>query len=201
MLKHFGIDYSMTCPAITMHVGSPWDQRACSFFYATAKDKFHVKRKAPDGQWIIGRPIPEEWPSAMSRYDRISNWAMKVLQENLTEEDEFHITLEGYSMGSSRGRIFNIAENTGILKYKLFLNQIIPLEAAPTSVKKFALKGNAKKTEMYEQFEKETCISLKKLLDETLKAESPSGDIVDSYYICKYGFFDPDNLRKRPVES
>ncbi len=45
--------------------------------------------------------------------------------------------LEGYSFGS-KGKVFHIAENTGILKYKIH-NMGVPLEVIPpTTVKKFA---------------------------------------------------------------
>ena len=59
----------------------------------------------------------------------------------------------------------------------------------PTVVKKFATeRGNATKEMMYEQFSKETKVDLMNLVtpDKT-KLTNPVTDIVDAYYICKYG--------------
>jgi Holliday junction resolvasome RuvABC endonuclease subunit len=95
--------------------------------------------------------------------------------------------IEGYAMGA-KGKIFNIAENTGVLKYKLYQNQI-PLEISPPSqIKKMATgKGNATKDEMHEAFLKETKINLiQTITPDRSDVISPVGDIVDSYYVCKY---------------
>ena len=60
------------------------------------------------------------------------------------------VALEDYAF-AAKGRVFHIAENTGILKYKLF-QQGIPLETiSPSAVKKNATgKGNADKEMMYQ---------------------------------------------------
>ena len=57
---------------------------------------------------------------------------------------------------------------------------------APTVIKKYATtKGNANKEKMYDAFTDETN---RKLLDEfNIKLNNPITDIVDSYYIAKYG--------------
>ena len=93
--------------------------------------------------------------------------------------------LENYSMGST-GRVFSIAENTGILKYNLYLqgNPIILLP--PSIIKKYATgKGNADKELMYEAFYNETKIDLQNILNSSIS--NPLTDIVDAYFICKYG--------------
>jgi len=97
------------------------------------------------------------------------------------------ISIEGYSMGS-KGKVFNIAENTGVLKYKIH-NLGIPLEVIPpTTLKKYATtKGNSDKGMMHNSFMKETGINLKKeITPDKGKVDNPVSDIVDSYYICKY---------------
>ena len=57
----------------------------------------------------------------------------------------------------------------------------------PTVIKKYATtKGNANKEKMYDAFVEETN---RKLLDEfKIKLNNPITDIVDSYYIAKYGY-------------
>ena len=58
----------------------------------------------------------------------------------------------------------------------------------PSVVKKGATgKGNADKDMMYEAFNKETKIDLKKLFD-TDKVGNPISDIADSYFIQKVGY-------------
>ena len=74
------------------------------------------------------------------------------------------IALEGYAYGA-QGRIFHIAENTGVLKYKIY-QQSIPLTIfTPSEIKKFATgKGNADKEKMYDSFISETNILLKSII-------------------------------------
>ena len=84
------------------------------------------------------------------------------------------------------GRVFNIAENMAILKDTLTKWGIKYEMIAPTVIKKYATtKGNANKEKMYDAFTDETN---RKLLDEfNIKLNNPITDIVDSYYIAKYG--------------
>ena len=56
--------------------------------------------------------------------------------------------IEDYSFGS-KGRVFNLAENCGLLKYMLFKKGYRFFTVPPTVVKKFATgKGNANKEAM-----------------------------------------------------
>jgi Holliday junction resolvasome RuvABC endonuclease subunit len=102
--------------------------------------------------------------------------------------DANRIVLEGYSFGST-GRVFHIAENIGLLKHKMWEAKIKFDVIAPTAIKKFATgKGNANKEKMQEAFVDETNIDVKLVLSQSEKQWSPSGDIIDSYYMCKYAF-------------
>ena len=91
--------------------------------------------------------------------------------------------MEDYAYAAT-GRVFHIAENAGILKYKLknFKTQTIP----PTVIKKFATgKGNASKEDMLDAWKKED--GTFELIQET---GNPASDIIDSYFICKYGYYE-----------
>ena len=96
------------------------------------------------------------------------------------------VGLEGYAYGA-KGRVFHIAENTGILKYKFFQNNI-PVEViTPSEVKKRACgKGNANKADMHSAFQRETSHNLAKIItpDKT-GVTNPVSDIVDAYFVCK----------------
>ena len=96
----------------------------------------------------------EEYNSEEERYDSISSWAA----DKCDFSDQ--IAIENYAFNAT-GRVFNIAENTGVLKYKLF-GKGIPLETIPPStVKKLATgKGNSGKDLMYDAFKLETGVDL-----------------------------------------
>jgi hypothetical protein len=173
-----GIDYSMTCPAICVYSGQPqqFSFFGCKIYFLTDRKK-HIRTYLSN---IKGESF-EDYEGDFMRYDSLSEWAMRYLR-GINQA-----CIEGYAMGA-KGKVFNIAENTGVLKYKLFQSQI-PLEIAPPSqIKKMATgKGNATKDEMHDAFFKETKTNLISIITpDRSDVISPVGDIVDSYYVCKY---------------
>tara|TARA_R100001082_G_scaffold105064_1_gene76896 strand:+ start:719 stop:1303 length:585 start_codon:yes stop_codon:yes gene_type:complete len=181
-----GIDYSLRGPSICIFHGldtytgkkvENFSFENCSFFFLT-----DVKKYAKTFMNNIHGKLFSEVECDPSRYNSISDWAVEVLKKYKCNE----VALEGYSFGS-KGKVFHIAENTGVLKYRLF-QESIPIDIiAPTSIKKFATgKGNADKTAMHDAFVKETSLNLHKNITPLKKEVSnPVSDIVDSYYICK----------------
>jgi Holliday junction resolvasome RuvABC endonuclease subunit len=117
------------------------------------------------------------YSSDEERFDNISEWAITILKQHKIT----NACLEGYSMGS-RGRVFAIAENIGLLKHKLWKMGVKFITPAPTSVKKtFTGKGNAKKSDMYAAMkEMNVDFDLETVL-ECSPDSSPVADIVDSY--------------------
>ena len=122
------------------------------------------------------------YTTEQQRHDQISEWALSVIDTAIG-----NIFIEGYSYGS-KGLVFNLAENMGALKHKLYkLNKRFQ-SIVPGQIKKNATgKGNADKLKMYEQFTKDTGVDLVKEFEQT-KLNNPVTDIVDSYYIAKYGY-------------
>ena len=174
-----GIDYSMRSPSICVFTGKEdvaFSFERCKFHFLTDTQKyaeFFLKN-------IYGSRF-NDWNCEYQRYKSIADWAMDRL-EGCT-----HIALEGYSFGS-KGKVFHIAENTGVLKYKIH-NTGVPLEVIPpTTIKKFATgKGNADKIMMHRYFKSDTGIELKEeIIPDKGTVDNPVSDIVDSYYICKY---------------
>ena len=100
-----------------------------------------------------------------------------------------HVYLEDYAFAAT-GRVFNIGENTGILKQHLRTNGFRYTTIPPTVIKKHATgKGNANKELMDETLLTETNVDLQsRLSPKSTKIANPVSDIVDSYYICKTGF-------------
>ena len=93
--------------------------------------------------------------------------------------------IEGYSMGS-KGKVFNLAEHTGMFKYMLSSSGHKYTTVAPTTVKKFATdSGRSDKFAMMTFFNKEHGRDLISLSHAKTVA-SPYSDIVDSYFIAKW---------------
>ena len=187
-----GIDYSLTSPAICVHKGDKWSWMNCTIHYATSVKKYegdylkdYIKQPLYDNDglkgYINGR-LHLPYTSQTERHDQISNWTIAHIPN--TNDNIF---IEGYSYGS-KGLVFNLAENMGILKYKLYKKKLKFEVIVPGVVKKKATgKGNADKLKMYEQFVKDTGIDLMKEFDQT-KLNNPVTDIVDSYYVAKAGY-------------
>ncbi len=174
--KYAGIDYSLSCPCICTYEGESenFSFSRCEFTWLTDTKKYAITRDN-----LFGKVMPK-YSSDMERYANISDWALVAL------EGSRGITIEGYSMGST-GRVFNLAENAGILKYRLYNLRYSVDVVPPTVIKKFATgKGNANKWKMQDTFIKETGIDLKEELGMTELMWSPSGDIIDAFYMCKY---------------
>ena len=173
-----GIDYSMSSPAICIHQGDEWSFSNCSFYYLTNKKKFATPKHP------FYPTIHDNFDTQEERFDNISTWALKTLPDNVNTK----VFLEGYAFGA-KGVVFQIGENTGILKHKLWKTYENPLQVLqPSAIKKFATgKGNANKEVMYEAFIKETSCNLQGHFLCKI-GESPMSDIVDSYYIAKFGF-------------
>jgi|6_EtaG_2_1085325.scaffolds.fasta_scaffold07433_7 Holliday junction resolvasome RuvABC endonuclease subunit len=176
-----GIDYSLTCPCVAIYneMREPFCFENISFFFLTSR-KTLEGRLLPN---VFGGLLTKgEWSSEEHRYYIIANNIITAMG------DANPVYIEGYSMGST-GRVFNIAENTAVLKHLLWMKGINIASVPPTTVKKYATgKGNANKEKMYRSFSEETGTNLKEILQPKKEdPENPLSDIVDAYYILKYG--------------
>lgn len=173
-----GVDYSLTSPSVCVFSGDTWSHHGCKFYYLVKRAKSVVT-----GGQFYGSEYPEYLCDA-HRYDNLASWSYNIMKKNLVEE----VFIEGYAFGAT-GRVFQIAENTGMLKHHLWKNKL-PFDVfPPTVIKKFATgKGNANKEKMYEAWLAETNIDIHKTLDVSEKQWNPLSDIVDAYYIAKKGF-------------
>jgi len=185
-----GIDYSLCGPAICLFRSNStgkFSYSGCSFYFLTDnKRQSEVKTSN-----IFGERL-SDWNNDQHRYETLADWALDIVMGCS------HVAIEGYAY-SANGRVFQIAENTGILKYKLYGLGVPVTVIPPSDVKKYATgKGNADKNFMYKSWLKETGVDLKGLL--TPKREesvSPVSDIVDSYYICKKMYDSlPEDVRR-----
>jgi len=171
-----GIDYSLTSPAVCVNIDG---DAGLMFYYLTTKKKWIGQMS----EEIIGYEH-KEWTDPIERFKYISDFALDIISPLLNPQ----IYIEGYSYGSKGQGLFQIAENCGILKYRLQEEQLPYANVVPSVVKKGATgKGNADKEMMYEAFVKDTKLDLKKIFD-TEKVGNPISDIADSYFIQKVGY-------------
>jgi Holliday junction resolvasome RuvABC endonuclease subunit len=188
-----GIDYSLSCPGLCINTSEEeFRYEDCKFYYLTNTKKYEgtFKEKIAFGTSAveyIGTPH-RSYKDEPERYSNIADWFVEIVKSyyppHQVSQTHPHINLEDYSF-ASKGRVFHIAENVGILKYKMKQNGWDYTLLAPSVIKKFATgKGNTNKEGMVGAFEKDTGVNLELLFDSSIK--SPITDIADAYFICKY---------------
>lgn len=182
------LDYSITSPCMCLvhyspnQTHTPPDFADCQFFYTTTK-----KAKAGSiADNITGIYIDRESLSGdMAYFDTLA----RTFLDLIVDQPEPTVFLENYAY-SRRGKVFNIAEATGLFKYLCYTNDI-PCDQtiSSTSIKKVVTgSGRASKGDGYDRFVELTGLDLKSLTKETTKSENPSSDIVDSYFLSRYVF-------------
>ena len=186
--KIAGIDYSLTSPAICVYKDENdghFDFDKCVVHYLSNNERQQQLATGSGLDNLKAEPYPE-WQSEEERHEKLSTCAYNLVQG--CEE----VFLEGYAFATSvQAGVRSIAENTGLLKHKMWKNKITFKTYPPTVIKKFATgKGNANKELMYEAFKYEllTPNDLKEqLTPRAMKITNPISDIVDSYFIAKAG--------------
>ena len=170
-----GIDYSLTCPCVCVSNNKVF---ADNYFYF-----LHSSKKFEGPVINIMGDQHLDYSCEQERYENIASWVLSIIAP--FDKKETEILIEDYSFGS-KGRVFNLAENCGLLKYLLYKNGYSYSTVAPTVIKKYATgKGNASKEKMYEAFRELTRLDIVDIYcSKTLG--SPITDIVDSYYIAMY---------------
>ena len=185
-----GIDYSLSSPGVCVNTSEgEFKYEDCTFYFLTNTKKYNTtfKEKIAFGTSaveFVGSPH-QLYTSEPERYSQIADWVIDIIKSYVFWQEQPTIQIEDYSYGST-GRVFHIAENLGLLKYKLKMEcgwdyTLLP----PSVIKKFATdKGNANKDLMLDAFEKDTGTNLAQVFDTTSK--SPVSDVADAYFICKY---------------
>ena len=179
MANFVGVDFSMTSPAICLHPDiDEWYDSEC-IIYSLSKfdnDTYQVNSGLHlDFQKMIGDSSMDNY----ARFEEIRQWALSCIPVGA------FVMFEDYAMGA-KGRVFHIAENTGITKHSLIQRGDILETVSPGSLKKWATgRGNAKKEDMCERFYEVTGIDMPTVLEQKPDA-SPCSDIVDAYFLCRY---------------
>jgi len=181
MAKFIGIDYSLTSPAVVI-CGSKIEAN-CKGYYLT--DKIKLTGQIDTGMCNILGILHDEYYSEQERYENIATWVLDIL--NGLDDRDIYIMIEDYSFGS-KGKVFHIAENCGLMKYMLYKNEYDFDTVSPSTLKKFATgKGNADKQLMYNSFCVDSGVqNLHKIISPTTKLGNPTTDIVDAWYLARY---------------
>lgn len=191
------LDWSMTSPGICIFkdTSRQFNFQNCLLYSRSVHYIEHCRIKNIDFDLWKSPYLKTDYQQTQ-RFDQISNWAMNIIKPLQKDFDDIKVVMEGYSH-ASKGLVFNIAENGGALKTKLFKAGLEFECVAPKFIKKFyTSNGNADKEQMHEAFAEETGIDLKKEIQPTRKLESPTTDIIDAYAICKWSYF---NLEEESV--
>lgn len=202
-----GVDFSVSSPAICIFSGdiNNFNIDQCNFKYLTKSKKYsELNEDNIEGGCTLENDILD-----IDRLSHLSDMVISSIYESNYDNDchEVSVAIEDYAH-QGNGKITLLAENVGLLKYKLREEQYPFISYAPTTIKAFARKflhddrqknskGNKTKMgkeEMYEAFFNDTQIDLLSLFElDTLltksgnpKNNNPITDIVDAYFICKY---------------
>ena len=190
MRKIAGIDYSLTSPAVCVWEAKQNDELfdfdTCDLYYLEHLQRWKSAGRPPAGLLNLHAADYPEWESEEQRHDLLTDWTMSIIQG-------CEVFIEGYAFATSgKSHVRSVAENTGLLKHKMYKANQSFTSIPPTVIKKYATgKGNANKELMYDAFSKE-CVApvdlQKTLRPKSNKLTNPTTDIVDSYWICKYGW-------------
>lgn len=176
----FGVDYSMSCPCIcALHPSGDFSQSKFMFLTSRKRDT-----TAPSSN--VKCEMHKIYSTDQERYDHISNTMINFIALNTNNPTVY---IEDYSMGS-KGKVYNIGENTGLFKHKVHQYGWPIAKVPPTVIKKFATgKGNADKDAMYRAFLVRGNPDIKHWYYDKpdMKLSSPVSDVVDAYFIALYG--------------
>lgn len=167
-MRYVGIDFSLTCPSVAILENDKWNA-----YFLT-----NIKKYALPFENVVGT-LHSPYKNNIERYENIAKWALA-----LVEPDDI-CYIEDYSLGSV-GKVFNIAEATGILKYIFQCNNIGMTPIPPSQIKKFATgKGNATKEMMHDAFIKLGHMGSNSI-NNCIPGRSPLCDIIDAFWIATY---------------
>lgn len=173
-----GIDQSITSPAIVKyHLDDNYG--ISEIEYLGFSDTISLQKLHPN-HLILSRR--KDYKHDLDRFD--------VMIDSIRDfcKGAEYIAIEGYAL-NAKGKVFNLAEFCGLMKWKLVKQNGNKLRVyPPTVVKKYAGKGNYNKGEMYraylESFNKIDLSVFPQITDDK-KGSSPLSDIVDAVFIIE----------------
>lgn len=210
-MNFLAVDFSLNSPGICLYNDKSKKYHFISYIKPGSGTKPELKLQEEisllNDVTLVDQPDftnTESFSSAellkVKRYDRMADDIINLVLQNSFEGDGFVIAFEGTSYGSKMGtnNVIDMAAGAAILKLKLLktLNPEDILTVAPTTIKKFAGKGNMNKLQLFESFQKnvnEDPILAKsplwkmvKDLEVGKKIPKPLDDLVDAYFLVAF---------------
>lgn len=211
---YVGVDFSLNSPAFCCFTDSKFHWGSL-----TRSDRtFESLTKTKDKPYSVLFGMEDfsllfldkkEMPSEYSQKERIKiDYFLELvevfwseIEKNLQDSSEVFLAMEGLSFASNGNALIDISMATALLRERI-VNKIGSSNFwvfSPTSVKKFAVKGNAKKDELYHailnkklpgtnfyQFTNILQAHRENWITNSGNVNKPLDDIIDASWICLY---------------
>jgi hypothetical protein len=210
-MNFLAVDFSLNSPGICIYNDKSKKYHFVSYMKpgtgTKAEQKLQEELSLLADVTLINQPDftnTETFSSAellkVKRYDKMADDIINLVLQNSFEGDGFTIAFEGTSYGSNGGtnNMIDMAAGAAILKLKLLktLNPDDIKTVAPTTIKKFAGKGNMNKLQLFDCFQrnvnedpilaKSPLWKIVKDLEVGKKIPKPIDDLVDAYFLAAY---------------
>ena len=210
-MNFLAVDFSLNSPGICIYNDKSKKYHFVSYMKpgtgTKAEQKLQEEISLLSDVTLVNQPDftnTETFSSAellkVKRYDKMADDIINLVLQNSFEGDGFTIAFEGTSYGSNGGtnNMIDMAVGAAILKLKLLktLNPEDIKTVAPTTIKKFAGKGNMNKLQLFDCFQrnvnedpilaKSPLWKIVKDLEVGKKIPKPLDDLVDAYFLVAY---------------
>ena len=208
-MNYLAVDFSLNSPGVCIYNDKSKKYHFISYMKPGTGTKKDQKLQEEIGLLkdvtLVSQPDfskEEEFSSVelakIKRYDRMADDIINLVLQESFVGDGFTIAFEGTSYGSKMGtnNMIDMAAGAAILKLKL-LKTLMPedlMTVAPTTIKKFAGKGNMNKTQLFEVFfnngigdenlEKSPFYEWIKSQEFGKKIPKPIDDLVDAFFLA-----------------
>ena len=208
-MNYIAVDFSLNSPGVCLYNDKSKKYHFIAYMKpgtGTKKDqKLQEEMSLLKDVTLVSQPDfskEEEFSSVelakIKRYDRMADDIINLVLQDSFEGDGFTIAFEGTSYGSKMGtnNMIDMAAGAAILKLKL-LKTLMPedlMTVAPTTIKKFAGKGNMNKSQLFEVFfnngigdknlEKSPFYGWIKSQEFGKKIPKPIDDLVDAFFLA-----------------
>jgi len=209
-----GIDFSINSPAFCCFKDGKYiwgsltrSDRDEESHFKNTKKPFHILNLDPDFHlyFLNKKEMPEDYSERERLKITYFSEIVDVLWGGILKimgDRDFSVAMEGLSFSSNGNALIDISMATALIRKKIISRVGVEnfYVYSPTSIKKFALKGNAKKDQLYESlcdFKEQEETNLKKFSSilESNKIEwitpakavnKPIDDLVDATWITLY---------------
>ena len=210
-MNFLAVDFSLNSPGICIYNDKSKKYHFVSYMKpgtgTKAEQKLQEEISLLSDVTLVNQPDftnTETFSSAellkVKRYDKMADDIINLVLQNSFEGDGFTIAFEGTSYGSNGGtnNMIDMAAGAAILKLKLLktLNPDDIKTVAPTTIKKFAGKGNMNKLQLFDCFQrnvnedpilaKSPLWKIVKDIEVGKKIPKPLDDLVDAYFLVAY---------------